>query len=178
MINALTAKMAAGMETNMNLTPVTAMFATNSRLGNTMISGFLYLFIEVTGKGAILAYTNDKHRGDEAAANAAHRTLQVRFVHESIAEKHSIMTAPLIAFLFLPRHKNVTMRTMLRAGLAYIGMEECVDVLVILVLARFGVHLTRERPAFTVRDAVFYGLMVACNAAGVIIASMALGIKD
>merc|ERR550514_1142201 len=103
-----------------------------------------------------------------AAASAAHRALQKRFVHESIAEKHSIMTAPLIAFLFLPRHKNGTMMTMARAGLAYIGMEECVDVLVILVLARFGVHLTRERPAFTVRDAVMSGLVVAWNAAMVV----------
>ena len=51
-------------------------------------------------------------------------------------------------------------------------------MLVILVLARFGVHLTRERPAFTVRDAVENGILVATNAAAVIMATMALGIKD
>ena len=141
------------------------------------ITGLLYLVIEVLGKVALLVYVNDKTEGDEIARDREYRSLETRLVYEAIAEKHSIMSAPAIAFLFLPR-KNMAIKTVLTAGLAYIAMEEHVDLLVILVCARLGVHLTQVHPNFTVRDAALYGLLVAWNAFFVIMATMALGIKD
>ena len=175
-VQAITGKMATSMEVNMNLTPVTVMFANDASLASTLISAVLYLCVEVLGKAFVLAHILDKTANDEAARAEACRALETRIVYECIGEKLSIMTGPAIARLFLRAKNAAALETVVAAGLGYIAMEETTDALSTVVLARSEVHLTRVRPVFKARDAMFYGATVTINAGCIIMATMALGI--
>ena len=116
----------------------------------------------VFGKQAYLGYYRLRHEGDPAGLRMALDTLEVRLVYEEVGEKLCLLVAPLIAYS-LDRGKEgaSTVGELAFATLCVFAIEEVVDSLLLIVMAKHGVNALRVKPAFNLRSALFLGCVIA-----------------
>ena len=88
--------------------------------------------------------------------------LEVRLVYEEVGEKLCLLVAPFIVFS-LDRGKEDTSTTgeLAFATFCVFVIEEIVDSLLLIVMAKNGVNALRVKPAFNLRTALILGLLIA-----------------
>ena len=85
-------------------------------------------------------------------------------MYEEIGEKLCLLVAPLLAFS-LDRDKEGTASAgdLAFATFCIFALEEVVDLLLLIVMAKHGVNALRIRPVFNLRVALFFGFIVAAE---------------
>ena len=97
--------------------------------------------------------------------------LEVRLVYEEVGEKLCLLVAPMIAYsLGLGKEETATAEQLAFATLCVFAMEEVVDLLLLIVMAKHGVNALRVKPAFDLRTALFLGFLIAATFGGLQIA--------
>ena len=160
-IDSALGNVALGCEVGLAL-PAIALLMRNPSLGATIGSAFTLMALEVFGKQAYLGYYRLRHEGDPANLRRALDTLEVRLVYEEVGEKLCLLVAPLIAYS-LDRGKEgaSTVGELAFATLCVFAIEEVVDSLLLIVMAKHGVNALRVKPAFNLRSALFLGCVIA-----------------
>ena len=142
--------------------PAIALLMRNPSLGATVGSAFTLMALEVFGKQAYLGYFRLRHEGDPVALRSALDMLEVRLVYEEIGEKLCLLVSPFIAYS-LDRDKEGTATGEELAVLTFcvFMMEEVVDALLLIVMAKHGVDALRVKPAFNLRTALILAFIIA-----------------
>ena len=90
--------------------------------------------------------------------------LEVRLVYEEVGEKLSILVAPLIAYSLDSGNKGTPSAEQLTfATFCMFAMEELVDSLLLIVMAKHGVNALRVKPAFNLRTALTLGFLIGAE---------------
>ena len=111
---------------------------------------------------AYLGYYRLRHEGDPAALRRALDMLEVRLVYEEVGEKLCLLVAPMIAYsLGRGKEETATAEQLAFATFCVFAMEEVVDLLLLIVMAKHGVNALRVKPAFNLRTALMLGLIIA-----------------
>ena len=123
-----------------------------------MCSALTLMILEVIGKQAYLAYFRLRHEADPVALRNALDMLEVRLVYEEVGEKLTILVAPFLAYM-LDRGKEgrASVAQLSLATFCVYAMEELVDSLLLIVMAKHGVNALRVKPAFNLRTALYLG---------------------
>ena len=142
--------------------PAITLLMRNPSLGATLGSAFTLMCLEVFGKQAYLGYFRLRYEGDPPALRRALDMLEVRLVYEEIGEKVCLLVAPFIAHsLDRGKEGRASAEQLAFATFYVFAMEEVVDALLLIVMAKCGVNALRVKPAFNLRTALFVGLGVA-----------------
>ena len=99
--------------------------------------------VEVAGKHAYLAYFRKRHENDAEGLRKALDVLEIRIVYEEIGEKIAIFVAPFVVTRLDPGRSAMRL-----AGFAALlfAIEEVVDVVLVIVMARYEVNALRVKP--------------------------------
>mgnify|MGYP006903299709 CR=1 FL=1 len=152
-------------------TPIVLMFLSSDK-STALSSAALYLLVEITVKACWLPYLEWHYRGDPEGLAREKKFLELRLVGEAIGEKMCIMTGPITAYALnqAMRHHagDDDMTTATPAELAenmgiYLAMEEMVDMLTLVMMAKYGIYALRVHPKLSVRMLLFQGLAMACG---------------
>ena len=132
----------------------------------------MYLLVEVTAKALYKPYIEWYYSNDPEGLAKEKRLLEVRVVNEAIGEKMCIMMGPFIAHALGPAlrrglddddHVQTTPGELAEIGGTYLLMEEMVDALVIVLLARYSIYALRVRPQLSMRSAlIMLGWLTSC----------------
>ena len=129
----------------------------------------MYLLVEVAGKALWVPYIERHHRNDPERLKTEKKTLELRLVYEAIGEKMCIMTGPFIAIALAPTMQGddddahfMTPSELAEVGTWYLAMEEVVDALVLVMMARFNIYALRVRPTLSARVTLNQGLLCSC----------------
>ena len=114
----------------------------------------------VFGKQAYLGYYRLRHEGDPAGLRMALDTLEVRLVYEEVGEKLCLLVAPFVVYS-LDRDKEGTASAeqLAFATFCVFMIEEVVDTLLLIVMAKHGVNALRVKPTFSLRSALILGFL-------------------
>ena len=142
--------------------PAVALLMRNPSFGAIVGSAFTLMAVEVFGKQAYLAFYRMRHEGDPVGLRKALDVLEVRLVYEEVGEKLCLLVAPFIAYS-LDRDKDgrASGEQLALATLCVFVIEEVVDSVLLIVMAKNGVNALRVKPAFNVRTALLLGCMIA-----------------
>ena len=90
--------------------------------------------------------------------------LEVRLVYEEVGEKLCLAVAPFVAYsLDRGKKETASAEQLAIATVCVFFMEEAVDLLLLIVMAKHGVNALRIRPVFNLRVALFFGFIVAAE---------------
>ena len=111
---------------------------------------------------AYLGYHRLRHEGDPVGLRSALDTLEVRLVYEEVGEKLCLLVAPFLVYS-LDRGKEETAAAgqLALATFCVFMIEEVVDSLLLIVMAKNGVNALRVKPAFNLRTALLLGFAIA-----------------
>ena len=160
-IDAALGNLAVACEVALALPPIVLLMR-NPSFGATLGSAFTLMALEVFGKQAYLGYFRLRHEGDPVALRGALDMLEVRLVYEEVGEKLCLLVAPFIAYsLDRGKEERATIEQLAFATFCVFAMEEVVDSLLLIVMAKNGVNALRVKPAFNLRTALYLGIGTA-----------------
>ena len=160
-IDAALGNIAVTFESILALPPI-ALLMRNPSLGATIGSAFTLMALEVFGKQAYLGYFRLRHEGDPAALRGALDMLEVRLVYEEVGEKLCLLVAPFIVYsLDRGKEGRASGEQLALATFCIFSIEEVVDSLLLIVMAKNGVNALRVKPVFNLRTALMLGFMVS-----------------
>ena len=113
------------------------------------------------------------YQGDPEQLKKEKKLLELRVVYEAVAEKSQIMVGPVLAHLLNEATKKVkddddAAAKNMKPGMLfeimgiYLGAEEAVDMLGLVIMARFSIYALRVRPQVRARNTLMLGLLMAC----------------
>ena len=155
--------------------PAFAFLMRNPSVEAAFGSAITLMVLEVVGKQAYLAYFRLRHDGDPAALRSALDMLEVRLVYEEVGEKLCILVAPILAYM-LDRGKEgrAPIGQLFLATFCIFAMEELVDSLLLIVMARHGVNALHVKPTFNLRMALKLGVLIAAEFGVLLVADKAM----
>ena len=132
-------------------------------------SAMLYLLVETVCKALWVPYLEWWYRGNPEQLKAEKKLLELRIVYEAVGEKMCIMVGPFIAHTLAPAlqnddddeyERNTPSELAEIAGI-FLLMEEVVDALGLVIMARFRIYALRVRPQLSMRNVVLLGVTIA-----------------
>ena len=160
---------ATSFEVILTQSATTMMYMSESK-STALASASVYLLVEVTAKALYKPYIEWYYSNDAEGLAKEKRLLEVRVVNEAIGEKMCIMMGPFLAHALGPAlrrgcddddHVQTTPGELAEIGGTYLLMEEMVDALVIVLLARYSINALRVRPRLSVRSSLVLGLLTS-----------------
>ena len=160
---------ATATEVVLTQSATTMMYLSESK-STALTSAGVYLLVELTAKALWKPYIEWYYSNDPEGLAKEKRLLEVRVVNEAIGEKVCIMMGPFLAHALGPAlrrgldddHIQTTPGELAEIGGTYLLMEEVVDALVIVLLARHSIYALRVRPQMSVRSSVTLGWLTSC----------------
>ena len=88
--------------------------------------------------------------------------LEVRLVYEEVGEKLSLLVAPFLAYsLDRGKEEASSVEQLVAATSCVFAIEEFVDSVLLIVMAKNGVNALRVQPSFSLRAALMLGFLIA-----------------